>query len=623
MRVILGTPTYAVPPWLQVAHPEIAGERRTGERISWGARQEVDFTHPTFRHYADRVIRAVVGRYALHPAVVGFQVDNEPGLEIFHNEGVFQTFVERLESAYGDVGTLNREWGLTYWSHRIHTWSQLWRPDGNSFPQYDLAWRNFQADLTAEFIGWQAAIVNEYRSPEQFVTTCLQYPRPALDDQKTLASVTVGSGNPYYGMQDRLRIDDRRPAQESWTTSGVPGLFRQADRMYSSKQARYLVTETNAQAIGDSDSNYPPYPGQLKQAAFALISRGAAMIEYWQWNTLPYGAETYWGGVLPHSLEPGRVYEEVSELGRELQQLGGLLEGYVPDADVAILWSNPSKYALQFHPPFKLHADDPGDAYERIVDAFYGGVFDVGGQARILHLSQALRIGAAELAKRFPVVVAAGLYITSDEDIKLMEEYARCGGHLVLGPRTAYADTEGRARHQVAPPGLSACAGVRYEEFSNLDQDVLARGSARLNLQEGAAAQLWIDGLIADSGDVIATYDHPRFGDFAAVVTKRCGKGQITTVGSVPSRDLARGVMQFALTETSITTTRAELPHGVTVSSGKIPNGRTVYFYFNWSWSEHSIIARQSLNDPIAERTLAVGEAITLAAWSVRIMTGV
>ena len=41
IRVILGTPTYAVPPWLQVAHPEIAGERRTGERIPWGARQEV------------------------------------------------------------------------------------------------------------------------------------------------------------------------------------------------------------------------------------------------------------------------------------------------------------------------------------------------------------------------------------------------------------------------------------------------------------------------------------------------------------------------------------------------------------------------------------------------------
>ena len=46
IAVILGTPTYAVPPWLQTAYPEIAAERRTGERVPWGARQEVDYSHP-------------------------------------------------------------------------------------------------------------------------------------------------------------------------------------------------------------------------------------------------------------------------------------------------------------------------------------------------------------------------------------------------------------------------------------------------------------------------------------------------------------------------------------------------------------------------------------------------
>ena len=80
ISVILGTPTYAVPPWLARQYPEIAGERATGERIGWGARQEVDFTHPAFRFHAERIIRKIVARYADHPAVIGFQVDNEPGL---------------------------------------------------------------------------------------------------------------------------------------------------------------------------------------------------------------------------------------------------------------------------------------------------------------------------------------------------------------------------------------------------------------------------------------------------------------------------------------------------------------------------------------------------------------
>lgn len=70
ISVVLGTPTYAAPPWLARQYPEITAERRTGERMGWGARQEIDFTHPAFRFHAERVIRKIVARYAGHPAVI-------------------------------------------------------------------------------------------------------------------------------------------------------------------------------------------------------------------------------------------------------------------------------------------------------------------------------------------------------------------------------------------------------------------------------------------------------------------------------------------------------------------------------------------------------------------------
>ena len=189
IRVILGTPTYAAPPWLG---PSLSGDRRRDRdraTMPWGGRQEIDYTHPAFKFYAERVIRKIVSRYAGHPAVIGYQVDNEPGMLLFHNHGVFQRFVDELRHIRHGRSA-QRGVGLVYWSHKLSTWADLWTPDGNWQPQYDLAWRTFQAKLTTEFITWQADIVREYARDDQFVTTCIAYERPTVDDATSPAPST-------------------------------------------------------------------------------------------------------------------------------------------------------------------------------------------------------------------------------------------------------------------------------------------------------------------------------------------------------------------------------------------------------------------------------------------------
>jgi beta-galactosidase len=617
IAVIIGTPTYAVPPWLQSAYPEIAAEQRTGIPTPWGARQEVDYSHPAFLFHAERVIRQVIARYADHPAVIGYQVDNEPGMLLFHNRGTFRRFVGRLKAQCGDVETLNREWGLTYWSHRLSDWSDLWTPDGNTLPQYDLAWRRYQADLTTEFIAWQAGIVREYAQPGQFVTTCIAYPRPALDDEKLVAALDVTSGNPYYAMQDHLDLTKSLDSVTPWTTSGVPALFRQADRLFSSKQSRFFVTETDAQSIGGPEFNLPPYPGQLRQAAFALISRGAALVEYWHWHSLPYGTETYWGGVLPHSLVPGRVYAELAGVGADLSAIGDQLDGFEPDADVAIIWSTDSRFALEFSPTFPAADGTPdGTSYLRIFDAFHRGVIDAGAQARILHTAQALAAGAAALAARYPVLIAPALYVATDADLDLLREYAAAGGHLVIGIRTGYGDEEARARVAVAPDRLHAAAGVHYEEFSNLQYDVEVTGDGALVVSDNAVATRWADGLIAGQADVLARYRHPRFSDFAAVTTNPHGEGRITVVGTVPSPPLAADLVRWLVPAPIAAELASDPAAAVTISSGTLPDGGRAWFAFNWSGEPTSVTLARAATDAITADRHAAGTELSLAAWS-------
>ncbi|MCD7442455.1 beta-galactosidase [Streptomyces lincolnensis] len=611
ISVILGTPTYAVPPWLARQYPEITGEVRTGERIGWGARQEVDLTHPAFRFHAERVIRKIVARYADHPAVIGFQVDNEPGLHLLHNHGVFQRFTDELREKYGDVETLNRAWGLVYWSHRLSTWADLWTPDGNVQPQYDLAWRRFQARLVTEFITWQADLVREYAHPGQFVTTCISYDRPGVEDDKLTERLDVTAGNPYYTMQDALELPDRGGAGQHWTTNGTWALYRSADRMYSSRQEPFLVTETNAQAIGYPWDNRPAYDGQWRQAAWALVSRGASMIEYWHWHTLHFGAETYWGGILPHNGRPGRVYRELAALGAELEKAGDLVASLTPDADVAFLYDAPSKWALQAQPPLGTADGGPdGRSYETIFDAFYRGAFDAGLQTRVLHPGQ---LAEADLPA---VLVVPGYYAADEAILDRLTAYAEAGGHLVLGPRTGYGDSEARARTDAQPARLAEAAGVTYDEFSNLSTPLTATGTDTLPLPPEARALHWADGLQAQGAEVLATYEHPHFGRWPAVTTHRHGAGRITYVGTVPNPEFAEALLRWAAE-----TEGAWRPGhpSVTATSATARDGRRVRFLHNWSWEPVSVPVPRPLRDALSDTAYA--DEVPLGPWDVKVLT--
>lgn len=624
MGVILGTPTYAVPPWLARMYPEIAGERATGERIPWGARQEADFTHPAFRFHAERVIRAVVGRYAGHPAVIGVQVDNEPGLELLHNHAVFQAFVDHLRGTYGDVENLNREWGLTYWSHRLSRWSDLWLPDGNAQPQYDLAWRRFQARLTTDFVAWQAGIVRELVGREQFVTTCLSYTRPAVDDRALTAPLDVAAGNLYYAMQDALAVPGPGDAPQGWRTSGAWSVFASADRMYAMRQEPFLVTETNAATIGGPALNDPAYDGQWRQVAWAMVARGARSIEYWHWHTLHWGAETYWGGVLPHDQVPGRVFEEIARIGAELKVAEEDLAGLRPDAQVGMVHSNASRWALEFQ-PFLADGSGPDPrSYDTVLEAFYRGAFDSGAGVRLVHdaqLCEADRQVAdpGDVASALPVLIVPALYVASDHLLDWLCRYAEAGGHLVLGPRTGYADEEARARVDVKPARLADAAGVRYQEYSNLAYPLTVRSAhPSAPLPADAKALRWAEGLIPTTGEVLARYEHPHFGGWAAMVTHSHGEGRITTVGTVPNPAMAAWLVDWLVPPDGW---RQPASSSLRVTSATSGTGRQLRFVHNWSWQPVSFRAPARVRDVLTGMETERGGDIELGAWDVHVLS--
>jgi len=456
--------------------------------------------------------------------------------------------------------------------------------------------------LIAALVGWM------------FARTLLRGRRPLI------ARAVVAMDGPQL-------LDDPAVARYTRRLTLVWALYQAADRMFSSRQAPFLITETNAMSIGMPWDNRPAYDGQWRQAAWALVARGAQMIEYWHWHTLHFGTETYWGGILPHSGRPGRTYAELSRLGAELDAAGPLVAALEPDADITMVYSMPSKWLMQKYPP--LSAADGGPdaaAYHGIFDPFYRGAFDAGRQVRIVHAGQlhdpsGERAGPApeSAARRHPVLVVAALYVADDATLDWLAAYAAAGGHLVLGPRTGYADHEARARHEPAPGRLVEAAGVRYEEFSNLVRDVPVRAApgGPLDLPERAAATRWADGLTVVDADVLVEYHHPHFGRWPAVTTRRHGAGRVTCVGTVPGRDLAQALAAW-LAPVPTGGWRG-LPASVTATTATSPDGRRVHVVHNWSWEPVAVEAPVPLTDALTGAAVAPGTAVHLGPWDVRV----
>jgi beta-galactosidase len=627
IRVIIGTPTYAVPRWVFQNYPEVIAERATGVKIPYGHRQNVDYSSPVFRRLCEPLIRMIVERYCNHPAVIGWQVDNEPGAEILHNAGVFESFKASLKAKYQTVEALNAAWGLTYWSHDLNAWDDLWLPDGNTNPSYLLAWREHQAKITNEFLDWQRGIVRSLIPDDHFITTCVALDRAGMDNQTIGSVLDVTSVNVYYASQDGLAHPRRQlePGEQVaaplWVPlSGASALNLTCDTAWSIRQENFLVTETNGSSLqqGPMGAAFPHWPGQFKQTALAMVSRGASMVEYWHWHTLPFGIENHWGGILPHSLQPGRTFAAFEETARTLGAVSAL-GPLKPAAEVAIVVSTASKWLFEYHGPVRQAngmADPHG--YVKTLQSTYEIAFNSGYGVRIIGDNQLpFTDGAAAFAAKHPVMILHSLYSTSDEVLEFARDYAAAGGHLVVGPRTGYAKPDAVIRTDAAPAILGDAGGVSYSEYS-----MLAKPQSVVDVQGQKAGSVWawFDELEAALANTVLRADHPFFGAFAAVATKTHGTGKVTFLAAFPDQELAGWLGGYLAADLPVIDAPSSESPSVVVNRATTADGRVVNCVFNWGWQAAQVTVAQPQNDVETGEALAAGASFELGAWGVRVL---
>ena len=607
INVIIGTPTYAVPTWMVKAHPDVLAETVKGRGI-YGARQIMDITHPVYLFYAERVIRELLKRTAHRKCVIGFQLDNETKYYGTAGKNVQEQFVKYIrEKFHDDLDALNYEFGLDYWSNRINAWEDFPDVRGTINGSLGAEFEKFQRTLVDKFLGWQADIVNEYRREDQFVTHNLDFEwrgysygiQPYVNHFHASQCLTIAGTDIYHPTQDDL--------------TGAEIAFG-GDLIRSLKQDNYLVIETEAQGF----PGWTPYKGQLRLQAYSHLASGANSVMYWHWHSIHNACETYWKGILSHDFQENATYREACIIGNEFARLGKHLVNLKKKNEVAVLVSNEALTALNW---FRIQEQAPGaDAksiyYNDVMRWMYDTLYHMNIECDFIWPE-------SENLDQYKAIIVPALYAAPDELLIRLNQYVENGGTLIASFKTAFANENVKVSHEVQPHILSNCFGVHYDQFT-FPKNVGLTGEVILKKtdQKGnahPAANVFMELLVSEGAEVLASYEHYNWKDYAAITRNHYGKGQAVYIGCMTDEETLKSVYKAVLPEADVEIPEYHYP--IIVRKGLNDLGKTVCYFLNYSGMELEMPYDYKNGIELLENTAVEnGTALQMPAWGVKIV---
>ena len=607
INVIIGTPTYAVPTWMVKAHPDVLAETVKGRGI-YGARQIMDITHPVYLFYAERVIRELMKCTAHRKCVIGFQLDNETKYYGTAGKNVQEQFVKYIrEKFHDDLDAMNYEFGLDYWSNRINAWEDFPDVRGTINGSLGAEFEKFQRTLVDKFLGWQADIVNEYRREDQFVTHNLDFEwrgysygiQPYVNHLHASQCLTIAGTDIYHPTQDDL--------------TGAEIAFG-GDLIRSLKQNNYLVIETEAQGF----PGWTPYKGQLRLQAYSHLASGANSVMYWHWHSIHNACETYWKGILSHDFQENATYREACIIGNEFARLGKHLVNLKKKNEVAVLVSNEALTALNW---FRIQEQAPGaDAksiyYNDVMRWMYDTLYHMNIECDFIWPE-------SENLDQYKAIIVPALYAAPDELLIRLNQDVENGGTLIASFKTAFANENVKVSHEVQPHILSNCFGVHYDQFT-FPKNVGLTGEVILKKtdQKGnahPAANVFMELLVSEGAEVLASYEHYNWKDYAAITRNHYGKGQAVYIGCMTDEETLKSVYKAVLPEADVEIPEYHYP--IIVRKGLNDLGKTVCYFLNYSGMELEMPYDYKNGIELLENTAVEnGTALQMPAWGVKIV---
>lgn len=595
IHVILGTPTASPPPWVMAMLPGAYKVNAIGQRLTYGNRREYCPTHTGYRERGRMITRAMADHYKNHPAMIGWQIDNELGGRCYCSS-CRDSFQNWLRDRYGTLERLNSAWGTAFWSHVYTEWSQIPVPletGGVPNPGLDLDYRRFMSDTFVNFQQEQVDILRQF-CPSHFIThNFMGFGFDQINYFDLAKSLDYVSWDNYPRTSWHL-LQDVDPAYVALGHDTTRGF----------KRKPFWLMEEQSGSGGWQNLGISPRPGEMRLWTYQAIAHGADGMVYFRWRTARYGTEQYWHGILYHHGQPGRRYEEFKAIGSELKRSGARFLGAENRNQVAMVLSYEARWAFQGQPN---HADFK---YPAFFTSYYKALHHRNVGVDIVPPN-------ADLSQ-YRLVIAPAMYILAEAAADNLRHFVHNGGMLITTARTGVKDEANAVVNCYLPGLLADVCGVEVDEYDVLPANVTVPLDLALPGLDDQAAQawLWFEVLRPTTSQAVASYRSEYFSGRPAITLNTYGQGQSLYVGTLGDDGLHETLLGWALKTTGIRSV-LNAPPGIEITERWHGNQR-ILFLLNHTGSAQEIPVNQSYVDLISGAIFK--ESVKIAPFEVFVL---
>jgi len=535
IKVILDIAIRPAPIWLHHKFPSIDIVDAGGDVLYPNHRYMEDIGDPNYQKYALRFTDAISKRYANHPALLAFGIDNESGDgRISYSETARQRFIEWLKTRYSNLENLNKAWATQRWSRKLNQFEEVGFPvatHATDVPERMLDFRRFVSDEVNQLLLKVLDKVNSNAPNVLTNTNAWYYSALKYFDYSQIA---------YSGKMTREGCGFY-PGTTLTTNWGVMNaLFGISRIQFESTNPFWCSEFTTMTAV----------PNAIRKQAYSTLFYGNQMVCGWTWQSMHAGEEQYLEGMIDWDGIPNRKYDEYKKIATEFKKIEKFFP-YQLQAEVGLAFSFPSQIASSYFP------EQHDNQLQACFDMFYYRNMD----ARIVEISRS--------SLNYKILFVPGVAVMDDATAAKIREFVKNGGTAIMTSNSAVVDESGQIFESKRPGRLSDVFGIRvgsYEETEMMNE--VSRKSYKVKKLEFTYKGKAIDtessrfDIVEPKGAEILGTITSLDKDYPIMTMNKYGKGRAIYVGLPAKGDVLNPLLDELIEELGIKK-GLEVPSGV------------------------------------------------------------